>query len=47
MKLLFLVIAILINLLNHSFIKSEDKINSINNIVDNISNKEAITDDKT
>jgi len=47
MKLLFLVIAILINFLNHSLIKSEDKINSINNIVENIANKEAITDDKT
>jgi len=47
MKLLFLVIAILINFFNHSLIKSEEKINLGNNKIENISKKESINKDKT
>ena len=47
MKLVFLVIAILINFFNHSLIKSEEKINSINNKIENISKKESSAEDKT
>ena len=47
MKLVFLVIAILINFFNHSFIKSEEKINSKNNEIENIEKKESINEDKT
>ena len=46
MKLLFLVIAILINLFNDSLIKSEEKINSGNNKIENISKKEPINENK-
>jgi len=46
MKLLFLLIAILINFFNHSLIKSEEKIDSAKNITENISKKESITKDK-
>ena len=46
MKLVFLVIAILINFYNHSFLKSEEKIDSKNNI-ENIAREESITKDKT
>ncbi|MBO8203902.1 LysM peptidoglycan-binding domain-containing protein [Prochlorococcus marinus] len=42
MKLVFLVIAILINFLNHSLIKSEEKISSGNNKIENITKKESI-----
>ena len=47
MKFLFLVIAILINFFNTSSIKSEEKIDSGNNKIENISKKESITEDKT
>ena len=47
MKLVFLVIAILINFLNPSLIKSEEKINLGNNKIENISKKESINQDKT
>ena len=47
MKLLFLVIAILINFFNHSLLNSEEKIDSKNNLIENISKKESITKDKT
>ena len=47
MKLLLLVITILINFFNHSLIKSEEKIDSVNNIFENSSKKESITEDKT
>ena len=47
MKLVFLVIAILINFLNHSLIKSEEKIYSVNNTIENIAKKESISEDKT
>jgi LysM repeat protein len=47
MKLVFLVIAILINFFNHSLIKSEEKINLGNNKIENISQKESINKDKT
>jgi len=42
MKLVFLVIAILINFFNHSLIKSEEKKNLGNNKIENISKKESI-----
>ena len=47
MKLVFLVIAILINFFNHSLIKSEEKIYSGNNKIENIAKKESINEDKT
>ena len=47
MKLLFLVIAIFINLINHSLIKSEEKIFSAKNKIENIARKESITEEKT
>jgi len=47
MKLVFLVIAILINFFNHSLIKSEEKINLGNNKIENISKKKSINKDKT
>ena len=47
MKLVFLVVAIFINFFNHSLIKSEEKIDSGNNKVENISKKESIIEDKT
>ena len=47
MKFLFLVIAILINFLNHSLIKSEERIDSVNNTIENIAKKESITEEKT
>ena len=46
MKLVFLVIAILINFFNYSLIKSEEKIDSANNKVDNIVKEEFISKDK-
>ena len=46
MKLVFLVITILINLFNHSPIKSEDKINLGTNITENISKKESNNENK-
>jgi len=47
MKLLLLVIAILINFFNQSLIKSEEKIDSANNKIENISKKDPITEYKT
>ena len=47
MKLVFLVIAILINLFDYSSIKSEEKIEAANNKIENIAKKESITEDKT
>ena len=47
MKLVFLVIAILINFFNHSLIKSEEKIDSVKNKIENIAKKEAINENKT
>ena len=46
MKLLFFVIAIFINLFNHSLIKSEEKIFSTKNKIENIARKESITEDQ-
>jgi len=47
MKLVFLVIAILINFFNHTLIKSEEKIDLANNTIETIAKKESITEDKT
>ena len=47
MKFAFLVIAIYINFFNHSLIKSEEKIFSAKNKIENITNKESITEEKT
>ena len=47
MKFAFLVIAIFINFFNHSLIKSEEKIFSAKNKIENIARKESITEDKT
>ena len=47
MKLVFLVFAILINFLNHSIIKSEEKVNSTINTFEKIDEKEAIAKDTT
>ena len=47
MKILFLVIAIIFNFFNHSLIKSEEKIDSKNNIIKNIEKEELITENKT
>ena len=44
MKLVFLVIAIFINFFNHSLIKSEEKIDSVKNKIENIANKEPINE---
>ena len=47
MKLVFLVFAIVINFFNNSFLKSEEKMGTRKNIIENISKKESITEDKT
>ncbi len=47
MKLLFFVIAILINFFHHSLIKSEEKIDSQDNKIENITKKESINEKKT
>jgi len=47
MKFAFLVMAIFINFFNHSLIKSEEKIFSAKNKIENISRKESITEEKT
>ena len=47
MKFLFLIIAILLNLFNHSLIKSEEKIDSAKNKIENITKKESINEEKT
>ncbi len=46
MKFAFLVIAILINFFNYSMVKSEEKIFSSKNKIENISRKESITEEK-
>ena len=46
MKLLFLFIAILVNFFNYSLIKSEEKIDSAINTIENIDKKKSITDYK-
>ncbi len=47
MKFAFLVIAIFINFFNHPLIKSEEKIFSAKNKIENIAKKESITQEKT
>ena len=47
MKFVFLVIAIFINFFNLSLIKSEEKIFSTKNKIENIARKESITEEKT
>ena len=47
MKFAFLVIAIFINFFNHSLIKSEEKIFSAKNKIENIVRKESIAEEKT
>ena len=47
MKFVFLVIAIFINFFNQSFLKSEEKINSEQNKIENIVRKESIAEEKT
>jgi len=47
MKFAFLVIAILINFFNHSLIKTEEKIFSTKNNIENIAKKESINEEKT
>ena len=47
MRLVFLILTILINFFNHSFIKSEEKIDSEKNKIENITKKESINEDKT
>jgi len=47
MKLVFLVLTILLNLFNHSSIKSEEKIDLGINKIQNIAQKESINEDKT
>ncbi len=47
MKFAFLVIAIFINFFNHSLIKSEEKIFSSKNTIENIARKESINEEKT
>ena len=46
MKLVFLLIAVLINFYNHSLLKSEQKIQESSNTIENIAKNESITDDK-
>ena len=47
MKFAFIVIAILINFFNHSLIKSEEKIFSAKNKIENFAKKESINEEKT
>ncbi len=47
MKFAFLIIAIFINFFNHSLIKSEEKIDSAKNKIENIARQESINQDKT
>ena len=47
MKFVFLIIAIFINFFNHSLIKSEEKIFSAKNEIENIAKKESINEEKT
>ena len=47
MKFAFLIIAMFINFFNHSLLKSEEKIFSSKNKIENITRKESITGEKT
>ncbi len=47
MKIGFLVIALFINFFNQSLIKSEEKIDSANNKIENVGRKESIIEEKT
>ena len=47
MRFAFLVIAIFINFFNHSLIKSEEKMFSAENKIENIARKESITKEKS
>jgi len=47
MKFAFLIVSISINFFNQSFVKSEEKIFSAENEIDNIARKESITEKKT
>ena len=47
MKFAFLVIAIIINFFNQSFIKSEERIDSVKNKIENIARKKSINEEKT
>ncbi len=47
MKFAFLVVAILINFFNPSLVKSEERIFSAKNKIENIARKESITEEKT
>ena len=47
MKFAFLITAIFINFFYHSFIKSEEKIYSAKNQIENIARKESITEEKS
>ena len=47
MKFAFLVIAIFINFFNQSLVKSEEKIFSAKNKIENIARKESINEEKT
>ncbi len=47
MKFALLVIAIFINFFNHSLLKSEEKIYSTKNKIENIARKDSITEEKT
>jgi len=47
MKFVFIAIAIFINFFNQSFIKSEEKIFSAENEIENIARKKSITEEKT
>ena len=47
MKFAFLIIAIFINFFNHSLIKSEEKIFSEKNKIENIARQKSITEEKT
>ena len=47
MKFVFIMSAIFINFLNHSLIKSEEKIFSAKNKIENIAKKESINEEKT
>ena len=47
MKFAFLVFAIFINFFNQSLVKSEEKIFSAENEIENIARKESITEEKT
>ncbi len=46
MKLVFLVVTIIINFFNYSYLNSEEKIDSENNNIENIAKEESIQEDK-